>query len=214
MKFKKITIVCVVFVIMVVFIYANSVKFINNTSINGEIQTYDEIEKQKEIEVLNQLQQTEKEEKIVDVPVVEETPQVEPVVEKNEEIKNEPIIEKKTGTIKDGMIQEDKSKNINNSIKKPIEEQEIITNKEEDSKQDITNEEEIKEVEVEKVDLEYENLLKKVEYSTYDECMNIGFEKALEDTVNILGFSCPYIAYKGKIIGYKLQLNYTNPMEN
>ena len=91
---------------------------------------------------------------------------------------------------------------------------EVITNKEEDSKQDITNEEEIKEVEVEKVDLEYENLLKQVEYSTYDECMDIGFEKALEDTINILGFSCPYIAYKGEIIGYRLQLDYTNPMEN
>jgi len=44
--------------------------------------------------------------------------------------------------------------------------------------------------------------------------MDIGFEKALEDTINILGFSCPYIAYKGEIIGYRLVLNYTNPMEN
>ena len=158
----------------------------------------------------------ENEEYIVDVPVLEEeTPQEEPVEEKKEETKTEPIIEKKIETIKEEkVIQEDKSKDTNNSIKQPIEEQEIITNKEEDSKQDITNEEEIKEVEVEKVDLEYENLLKQVEYSTYDECMDIGFEKALEDTVNILGFSCPYIAYKGKVIGYKLQLNYTNPMEN
>ena len=156
------------------------------------------------------------EQDLVDVPVVEEeTPQEEPVEEKKEETKTEPIIEKKIETIKEEkVIQEDKSKDTNNSIKQPIEEQEIITNKEEDSKQDITNEEEIKEVEVEKVDLEYENLLKQVEYSTYDECMDIGFEKALEDTVNILGFSCPYIAYKGKVIGYKLQLNYTNPMEN
>ena len=53
-----------------------------------------------------------------------------------------------------------------------------------------------------------------VVYSIYNGYMKPDFEKALEDTVNILGFSCPYIAYKGKVIGYKLQLNYTNPMEN
>ena len=156
------------------------------------------------------------EQDLVDVPVVEEeTPQEEPVEEKKEETKIEPIIENKKETIKEEKnIKEEIPKDTNNSINQPTEEKEIITNKEEDSKQDSTNEEEIKEVEVEKVDLEYENLLKQVEYSTYDECMDIGFEKALEDTINILGFSCPYIAYKGKIIGYRLQLNYTNPMEN
>ena len=155
------------------------------------------------------------EQDLVDVPVVEEeTPQEEPVEEKKEETKIEPIIENKKETTKEEkVIKEDTPKDTNNSTKQPTEEKEIITNKE-DSKQDIMNEEEIKEVEVEKVDLEYENLLKQVEYSTYDECMDIGFEKALEDTINILGFSCPYIAYQGKIIGYRLQLNYTNPMEN
>lgn len=66
----------------------------------------------------------------------------------------------------------------------------------------------------EEVDNELEKLKKQVEYSTYDECMNIGFEEAIKDPIGILGFSCPYIAYKGKIIGYRLQLDYTNPMEN
>ena len=154
------------------------------------------------------------EQDLVDISV-EETPQEEPVEEKKEETKIEPIIENKKETTKEEkVIKEDTQKDTNNSTKQPTEEKEIVINKEEDSKQEITNEDEIKEVEVEKVDLEYENLLKQVEYSTYDECMDIGFEKALEDTINILGFSCPYIAYKGEIIGYRLVLNYTNPMEN
>ena len=67
---------------------------------------------------------------------------------------------------------------------------------------------------VHKIDAEYKTLLKQVEYSTYDECMDIGFEEAIKDPIGILGFSCPYIAYKGEIIGYRLQLDYTNPMEN
>lgn len=66
----------------------------------------------------------------------------------------------------------------------------------------------------EEVDSELERLEKQVEYLTYDECMNVGFEEAIKDPIGILGFSCPYIAYKGKIIGYRLQLDYTNPMEN
>lgn len=65
-----------------------------------------------------------------------------------------------------------------------------------------------------KIDSEYETLLKQVEYSTYDECMEVGFDEAIKDSVRILGFSCPYIAYDGKIIGYRLQLDYTNPMDN
>lgn len=68
--------------------------------------------------------------------------------------------------------------------------------------------------EEEKVYDEYETLLKQVEYSSFDECMEIGFEEAIKDPIGILGFSCPYIAYKGEIIGYRLQLDYTNPMEN
>ncbi len=66
----------------------------------------------------------------------------------------------------------------------------------------------------EEVDSELEKLEEQIEYVTYDECMNVGFEEAIKDPIGILGFSCPYIAYKGKIIGYRLQLDYTNPMEN
>ena len=72
----------------------------------------------------------------------------------------------------------------------------------------------IPEEEKEVVDYELENLLKQVEYSTYEECMQMGFTKNLEDTINIFGFSCPYIVYKGQILGYRLQLDYSNPMEN
>ena len=64
------------------------------------------------------------------------------------------------------------------------------------------------------VDAELERLKAQVEYATYDSCMEVGFEKSLEDTVGILGFSCQYIAYKGEILGYKLILNYTNPMDD
>ena len=39
------------------------------------------------------------------------------------------------------------------------------------------------------------------------------FEKAFADTVNILGFSCQEIIYKGEVLGYKLHIDYTNPME-
>jgi len=165
----------------------------------------------------NEIEQNEilEEKDLVNVPEVEEIIQEEQLAEKNNEIKTESIIEdKKTPVKEENVIKDNNTKDTNNSIEQPIEEKEVVVNKEEDSKQEITNEDEKNEVEVEKVDLEYENLLKQVEYSTYDECMNIGFEKALEDTINILGFSCPYIAYKGKVIGYRLQLNYTNPMEN
>ena len=52
-----------------------------------------------------------------------------------------------------------------------------------------------------------------LEYATYDECQKAGFEKAFSDTVNILGFSCQEVIYKGKVLGYKLHIDYTNPME-
>ncbi len=92
-------------------------------------------------------------------------------------------------------------------------EQEKVVPKEESKvvEQIIVVEEKNEEI---KIDYEYETLLKQVEYSTFDECMEIGFEEAIKDPIGILGFSCPYIAYKGEIIGYRLQLDYTNPMEN
>ena len=92
-------------------------------------------------------------------------------------------------------------------------EQEKVVPKEENKvvEQIIVVEEKKEEI---KIDYEYETVLKQVEYSTFDECMEIGFEEAIKDPIGILGFSCPYIAYKGEIIGYRLQLDYTNPMEN
>ena len=62
---------------------------------------------------------------------------------------------------------------------------------------------------VPQVDEEYERLKKQVEYTTYEECQKAGFEKAFADTVNILGFSCQEIIYKGEVLGYKLHLDYT-----
>mgnify|MGYP003398807018 FL=1 len=87
-------------------------------------------------------------------------------------------------------------------------EQEIIEEKpQEEVKEEIV-------VEEKQVDEEYERLLKEVEYATYDECLKAGFEIAFSDTVNILGFDPIEVIYKGKVIGYKLKINYTNPMEN
>lgn len=69
-------------------------------------------------------------------------------------------------------------------------------------------------VQPEVVDHEYERLKKQVEYATYQECLDAGFKIAIQDTVNILGFTPQEIAYKGEILGYKLHIDYVNPMEN
>lgn len=57
-------------------------------------------------------------------------------------------------------------------------------------------------------DPEYLRLLSQVEYKTYEEAMKAGFAVAEKDTVNIAGFSCPYIVYKGQILGYRLEITY------
>lgn len=57
-------------------------------------------------------------------------------------------------------------------------------------------------------DPEYLKLLSQVEYKTYEEAMKVGFAIAEKDTVNIAGFSCPYIVYKGQILGYRLEITY------
>ena len=95
--------------------------------------------------------------------------------------------------------------------KQEIEQEKVVPQEESNVVEQIIVEEKKEEI---KEDYEYETLLKQVEYSTFDECMEIGFEEAIKDPIGILGFSCPYIAYKGEIIGYRLQLDYTNPMEN
>lgn len=99
--------------------------------------------------------------------------------------------------------------NTSTPVEKVVEkEQEIIEQKpQEEVKEEIVAEEK-------QVDEEYERLLKEVEYATYDECLKAGFEIAFSDTVNILGFDPIEVIYKGKVIGYKLKINYTNPMEN
>lgn len=99
-----------------------------------------------------------------------------------------PVVENKVD------ITEEQNNNTSNEVIPPV--------VEEEKKQEIF------------IDEELEILKKQVEFSTYDECMKVGFDTALEDTINILGFSCPYIVYKGQILGYRLQLDYTNPMEN
>lgn len=99
--------------------------------------------------------------------------------------------------------------NISKPVEKEVEkEQEIV----EEKPQEEVEEEIV--VEEKQVDEEYERLLKEVEYATYDECMKAGFEIAFSDTVNILGFDPIEVIYKGQVLGYKLKIHYTNPMEN
>jgi len=91
----------------------------------------------------------------------------------------------------------------------------VVENKEQvDDKEKISSTIEDEIIIEEVIDNELENLKKQVEFTTYDKCMKIGFDTALQDTINILGFSCPYIVYQDQILGYRLQLDYTNPMEN
>jgi len=82
----------------------------------------------------------------------------------------------------------------------------VVENKQEEIKEETNNDTEV-------IDEEYERLMSLVEYETYEECMADGFAIHEQDTVNIYGFSCPYIAYKGRAIGYRLKLEYSNPME-
>lgn len=92
-----------------------------------------------------------------------------------------------------------------------------IGEKQEENTLVVEESKQVEKVEQEKkpeVDEEYERLMKQVEYATYEECLQAGFDIALTDTVNILGFDPVEIIYKGKVIGYKLKIRYTNPMEN
>lgn len=151
-----------------------------------------------------------------------EKEKITPVTEEEKNIDNQKQIEKasevKTSIDKDEVKNNPSQTNENRGDDKKqqlnVQEKVEQTQKIEQSnnvEQVVVVEEKKEEV---KVDSEYETLLKQVEYSTYDECMEIGFEEAIKDSIGILGFSCPYIAYNGKIIGYRLQLDYTNPMNN
>ena len=136
---------------------------------------------------------------------VEKASEIKTSIDKGEVNNSQSQIEEKRGENKQLMVQEKVEQTH-------IAEQENNVLKEESNVIDqVIVKEEKRE---EKIDYEYEALLKQVEYSSFDECMNVGFEEAIKDPIGILGFSCPYIAYKGEIIGYRLQLDYTNPMEN
>ena len=151
----------------------------------------------------------------------ETTTETESVISQKENEKSEVVSQQKQeqkskNENKTSAKEEDKSNNTQQTesntstpVEKVIEkEQEIIEEKpQEEVKEEIV-------VEEKQVDEEYERLLKEVEYATYDECLKAGFEIAFSDTVNILGFDPIEVIYKGKVIGYKLKINYTNPMEN
>ena len=136
--------------------------------------------------------------------------------EKSEVVSQQKQEQKSKNENKTSAKEEDKSNNkqqtesnTSTPVEKEIEkEQEIIEEKpQEEVKEEIV-------VEEKQVDEEYERLLKEVEYATYDECMKAGFEIAFSDTVNILGFDPIEVIYKGQVLGYKLKIHYTNPMEN
>ena len=169
-----------------------------------------------------QISQIDDEEKVlstknVDIPEVKENnPQ-----EKDEEL-SKPVEKEITSVIqnsKEEKVVKKEPSNKTNSVSK-IQTESIEQNNDQknvivEQKQEVKEQpkEEIVKQEI-VVDAELERLKAQVEYATYDSCMEVGFEKSLEDTVGILGFSCQYIAYKGEILGYKLILNYTNPRDN
>lgn len=154
------------------------------------------------------------------------------VVEKNKELENEKDKEKNQETATSEIIDEieentgesietvqEKTQEKNSNIQKnesnlPVKtEQNDEKNQVQEEKQETTTIEVPKEEQQPTIDEELERLKKQVEYATYDECQKAGFEKAFSDTVNILGFSCQEVIYKGKVLGYKLHIDYTNPME-
>lgn len=166
-----------------------------------------------------------------------------PKIEEESVVEEEKVVESKkettsTNQVKENVVvqEETKSSSTNKTEKaeKIVEETKQNENKQQekiqqnDTKSDIEeNQEEntpvveeskqVEKVEQEKkpeVDEEYERLMKQVEYATYEECLQAGFDIALTDTVNILGFDPVEIIYKGEVIGYKLKIRYTNPMEN
>lgn len=140
--------------------------------------------------------------------VVEELP--EQIVPKDEISKQEESVlepkESKTTTNQEVKQSKPDIKEASGNEKKTEEKSQSVTPQEKPKEQaPITQPE---------VDYEYERLKKQVEYVTYQECLDAGFKIALQDTVKILGFTPQEIAYKGEILGYKLHIDYANPMEN
>jgi len=146
-------------------------------------------------------------------------------IENSNEIKDEPIaninsivpekvVDKNTTTSKpeqkDEIEIEEKTNDTPTSKQEEVNDEPLENSfPQENSKEEINSEVQ----NVEKEDTELEKYQQQVEFATYEECMNKGFEESLKDTVNIFGFSCPYIVYKGQILGYRLNLDYSNPME-
>lgn len=170
---------------------------------------------QKELEVIT--------DNVEDITEVENKQSKEKITEETTE-KTESVVSQKEIKKVETNTSNDKEHNQNDSTSKSEnlveKEQKAISSEKVESKteikQEVVEEKPQEEIIVEgkKVDDEYEKLLKEVEYATYDECMKAGFDIAFSDTVNILGFDPVEIIYKGKVIGYKLKIHYTNPMEN
>lgn len=203
---KKIFIVFVAFLVSAVGI---SFKLVNQQeSQNDDVN-------QKELEVIT--------DNVEDITEVENKQSKEKITEETTE-KTESVVSQKEIKKVETNTSNDKEHNQNDSTSKSEnlveKEQKAISSEKVESKteikQEVVEEKPQEEIIVEgkKVDDEYEKLLKEVEYATYDECMKAGFDIAFSDTVNILGFDPVEIIYKGKVIGYKLKIHYTNPMEN
>lgn len=154
------------------------------------------------------------EEKVAEELEIEDTNQVANEVTSFEQVKENEVVEQEekidTPTKKQKNNSGTKKQEINVAPPKTEQKQEppkVV----EEPKPEVPKQEVVKEPEI---DHEYERLKAQVEYNTYEECMNAGFKIALTDTVNILGFTPIEIIYKGKVIGYKLRIDYINPMEN
>ena len=154
--------------------------------------------------------------------VVEENQELddEKNVEKEQETETSEIIdeiEENTGESNETIQENTQEKNSNiqkNESNQPVKtEQNDEKNQVQEEKQESIIIDVPKEEQPPLIDKELEKLKKQVEYATYEECQKAGFEKAFSDTVNILGFSCQEVIYKGKVLGYKLHIDYTNPME-
>ena len=143
----------------------------------------------------------------------------EPKVDKKQEIKvdkKQEVIDTKIDTnTSSNSIADDSKVEFKEKKEEIVEQPKVVVEEKENIKEEqpVIKEPVKEEVVVEEVDKEYERLMSQVEYKTREECMNAGFAIALTDTVNILGFDPVEIIYKGKVIGYKLRINYTNPME-
>lgn len=182
--------------------------------VNQQERKIDEVN-QKELEVITENVEdiTEVENKQSEEKITEETTEKTESVVSQKEVKKE-----ETNTSNDKEHSQDYLTSISENLVK--QEQKASSSEKVESKtetkQEVTVEKPQEEIIIEEkqVDEEYEKLLKEVEYVTYDECMKAGFDIAFSDTVNILGFDPVEIIYKGKVIGYKLKIHYTNPMEN